>query len=186
MRIVLLHGQNHKGSTYHIGRMLADCITCKKDIMEFFLPRDLNHFCAGCYSCVVDETRCPFYDDKKRIMDELEAADLIIFTTPNYCMAPSAPMKAFMDLNFTRWMAHKPYSSMFSKRAVVISTTAGMGAMSAIKPITRMLLHWGVPWVKKYGIAVQAKSWDGVSGKKKDKIAKDMLRLGKERPWKKK
>ena len=24
MRIALIHGQNHKGSTYHIGRMLAE------------------------------------------------------------------------------------------------------------------------------------------------------------------
>ena len=50
MKIVLVHGQNHEGSSCHIGRMLAD---------------------------------------------------LLIFTTPAYCMAPSAPMKALIDLTFT-------------------------------------------------------------------------------------
>ena len=30
MKTVLLNGQNHKGSTYHIGRMIADIIDGKK------------------------------------------------------------------------------------------------------------------------------------------------------------
>lgn len=40
MKIVLIHGQNHKGSSYHIGRMIADKIKCEKEIIEFFLPKD--------------------------------------------------------------------------------------------------------------------------------------------------
>lgn len=143
------------------------------------MPRDLNHFCKGCYACIEDEKRCPFYLEKQRIMEKVEKADLLIMTTPNYCMAPSAPMKAFMDLTFTYWMSHKPRKSMFGKRAVVISTTAGMGAGHALRPIATMLFYWGVPWIKKYAVAVQAKSWDSVSGKKKQKINRDMKRLAK-------
>ncbi len=63
MKIVIIHGQNHKGSTYNIGRMIADK-TGASDIKEFFLPRDLNHFCMGCYTCIKDDTKCPFYDEK--------------------------------------------------------------------------------------------------------------------------
>ena len=43
MKIVLIHGQNHQGSSCHIGRMIAEKITGEKEITEFFLPRDLNH-----------------------------------------------------------------------------------------------------------------------------------------------
>ena len=50
MKIVMIHGQNHKGSTYHIGRKIADKIGTE-EIVEFFLPKDLNHFCVGCYAC---------------------------------------------------------------------------------------------------------------------------------------
>lgn len=32
MRIVLIHGQNHKGSTYHISRILTDKIQGEKDM----------------------------------------------------------------------------------------------------------------------------------------------------------
>jgi len=179
MKIAVVNGQNHKGSTYHIGKLLIDRIACEKEVSEFFLPKDLNHFCAGCYTCIEDETKCPYYKEKNVIMQEIERADLLIFTTPNYCMAPSAPMKSFMDLTFTYWLSHKPRGCMFSKKAVVISTTAGMGAMQAIKPVKRSLFYWGVPWVKSYGVSVQAMNWDGVSQKKKAKIEKDIEKLAK-------
>ena len=42
MNIVLIHGQNHKGSSYHIGRQLVDTIKGSRNIAEFFLPKDLN------------------------------------------------------------------------------------------------------------------------------------------------
>lgn len=179
MKIVMINGQNHKGSTYHVGKLLIDNIEGEKEIKEIFLPKDLNHFCLGCYSCIEDETKCPFYVEKHAIMSEIEQADLLIFTTPNYCMAPSAPMKAFIDLTFTYWMSHKPRGCMFGKRAVVISTTAGMGAKQAIKPVKRTLTYWGVPDIRSYGISVQASSWDGVAAKKKATIKKDMKALAR-------
>ena len=61
MKTVLIHGQNHKGSTYNIGRMIADKITSDDEIVEFFLPKDLNHFCVGCYKCIENPEMCPFY-----------------------------------------------------------------------------------------------------------------------------
>ncbi len=177
MKVVLIHGQNHKGSSYHIGRMIADKMQGTNEITEFFLPRDLNHFCLGCYNCIEDDAKCPFYDDKRKIMDAVEAADVLIFTTPTYCMHASAPMKSFMDLTFTYWMVHRPRKCMFSKRAVVVSTAAGTGMKSAMKDITNTLFYWGVPYVKSYGVAVQAMSWDGVNEKKKVKIEKDTAKL---------
>lgn len=178
MKIVLIHGQNHKGSSYHIGRMLAEQFP-ESIIDEFFLPKDLAHFCVGCYACVTNEEKCPFYTEKKRIMDKVEEAGLLIFTTPTYCMRASAPMKAFIDLTFTYWMPHKPRKCMFSKKAVVISTAAGTGMKSAIKDIQNTLFYWGVPYIKEYGIAVQAMSWEQVSDKKKDQIKQDIEKLAR-------
>jgi len=155
MKIVLIHGQNHKGSSYHIGRILAEQFE-NSEVQEFFLPRDLEHFCIGCYNCIETEEKCPFYTEKKRIMREVERADLLIFTTPTYCMRASAPMKSFIDLTFTYWMSHKPRACMFSKRAVVISTAAGTGAKSAVKDVATALLKWGVPYIETDGIAGQA------------------------------
>ncbi|MDD6069540.1 MAG: NAD(P)H-dependent oxidoreductase [Clostridiales bacterium] len=179
MKIVLIHGQNHKGSSYHIGKMIADTISGKKEVSEFFLPRDLNHFCLGCYQCIENDENCPFYSEKAVIMKAVEAADLLIFTTPTYCLRASAPMKSFLDLTFTYWMSHRPRKSMFSKKAVVVSTAAGSGAKSATKDVKTALFYWGVPYIKSYGIAVQAMNWDMVSAKNKEKIQKDVARLAK-------
>ena len=179
MKIVMIHGQNHNGSTCHIGRILAEKLASEQEITEFFLPKDLNHHCLGCYACLESETKCPFYTEKQIIANAMESAELLIFTTPNYCMAPSAPMKAFIDLFFQYWIAHRPRKSMFRKKAVVISTTAGVGAGKAIKPIKRTLRYWGVPYVKTCGLAVQASNWSEVKDRKKDKIGKEMSALAK-------
>ena len=46
MIITVINGQNHKGSTYNIGRILVGNLG-GNEVHEFFLPRDLNHFCTG-------------------------------------------------------------------------------------------------------------------------------------------
>lgn len=178
MIITVINGQNHKGSTYNIAKILLDNLG-ENEVHEFFLPRDLDHFCTGCYSCIKDETMCPFFEEKKKIMDMIEKSDLLIFTTPTYCMSASSQMKAFIDLTFTYWMSHRPRRSMFSKKAVVISTAAGAGAKKATKLISDTLFYWGVPYVKCYGKAIQAANWDQVKPELKTKIESDMKSLSK-------
>lgn len=177
LKIVIIHGQSHKGSTYHMGRFMAEKLTDDQNISEFFLPRDLNHFCAGCYSCIEDETKCPFWNEKKVILDALKKADLFILTTPNYCLGPSGAMKSFLDLMFDCWMVHCPKEWMFTKRAVVICASAGASCKKAIQPVRDSLFYWGVPYIKTYGIPIQAKNWDMVKPEKKVKIEKHLTRL---------
>ena len=133
MRIVMLNGQNHRGSSYHIGRAVIDRIEGNKEVTEFFFPKDLDHFCLGCYRCIEDAAACPYYEEKKVILDAMDGADLLVVTTPTYCMHVSAPLKAFIDLTFDLWMSHRPMASMFTKRAVIVSTAAGTGTGSAMK-----------------------------------------------------
>lgn len=189
MKIITINGQNHKGSSYHIGRMLAEKLSPENEIIEIFLPRDLNHFCMGCYQCIEDIEKCPFYPEKKVILDGMEQADVMIFTTPNYCFGPSASMKALVDLFFDFWMAHRPLPWMFHKKAVVISTCAGGGAAEAAKQLKRSLLYMGVPYIRRYAIAVQAKNWGEVKPEKKvkiesamEKMAASIQKYGKSKP----
>lgn len=48
---------------------------------------------------------------------------------------------------------------------------------SATKDIQNTLFYWGVPYIKEYGIAVQAMSWEQVSDKKKARIKQDIKKL---------
>ncbi len=162
MKIVIIHGQNHKGSSYNIGRKVADSLCEQKDITEFFLPRDLNHFCLGCCNCVEDESACPFYAEKLPILNAIKESDLLIFTTPVYCLRASAPMKSFLDLTFTNWLTHKPKEYMFTKRAVIIATSAGASGKGALSDIKTSISYWGVNPIYTYSLAVQAINWASI------------------------
>ena len=60
MKIVMIHGQSHKGNTYTVAKELADKIG--GEIREFFLPRDFDKPCNGCFTCFQkDLTHCPHY-----------------------------------------------------------------------------------------------------------------------------
>ena len=180
MKIVMLNGQNHRGSSYHIGRAVIDRIEGNKEVTEFFFPKDLDHFCLGCYRCIEDAAACPYYEEKKVILDAIDGADLLVVTTPTYCMHVSAPLKAFIDLTFDLWMSHRPMASMFTKQALIVSTAAGTGTGSAMKDVQDALVYMGVPKIVKYGLSVQAMNWEGVDRKKKAKIERDAARIAKQ------
>lgn len=181
MKITLVHGQNRKGSSYNIGRLLVNKLSGTNEIAEFFLPKDLGAiFCLGCYQCIKNPTDCPYYKEKQKIMDAILDSDLLIFTSPTYCMLPSAAMKTFIDLTFNYWMVHRPDERMFNKKAVVISTAAGMGAGKVTKEIANTLFYWGVPKISRLGFAVQAMNWESVNPGKKNKIEKSVTKLAAE------
>lgn len=179
MKIVLIHGQNHRGSSYNIARLVVDKIEGEKEISEFFLPRDLNHFCLGCYKCVEGDANCPFYAEKSKITDAVEAADLIIFSSPTYCLAPSAALKSFLDMTFSYWMVHRPRECMFSKRAIIVAASAGSSTKQTIKPVKTSLVYWGVPAIKCFGLPVQANSWGSVKPEKKAKAERRAEKLAR-------
>lgn len=171
MKIVLINGQNHKGSTYRIGRMLALKIASENDIAEVFLPKDMSEFCCGCVNCFSkSETLCPHYHLMKPITDLIDASDLLIFITPVYVLSCTAAMKTLLDHYAYRFMIHRPEEKMFSKQAVCIATAAGGGMKSACKVIKDSMFHWGVSKIYTYGMAVWAVSWDAVTDKRKAKI----------------
>ena len=185
MKITVINGQNHKGTTYHMGRILAEKLAQKEDITEFFLPRDLGHFCLGCYSCIEDEAKCPFWTEKKVMMDAMEQADLLIFTSPNYCLAPSGAMKSFLDLFFDIWMVHRPKEWMFHKRAVILTASAGATGGGVIRVIRNSLAGWGISYIKTYAKAVQAANWEMVKPDKKAQIEKDLEKIARKTDWSK-
>ena len=131
MKIVLINGQNHKGSTYHVGRQLAEKLG--GDVKEFFLPRDFGEFCTGCAGCFMKgESACPHYEKLRPVTEAMDEADILILTSPVYVYHATGSMKAFLDHYGYRWMVHRPEEKMFRKQAVCISTAAGAGSIYTI------------------------------------------------------
>jgi len=178
MKVALINGQNHKGSTYHIGRMLAEKLTDCENIDEIYLPKDMPEFCCGCTKCFMEsEKLCPHYKYSKPISEILDSADVMIFTTPVYVYHATGSMKVLLDHYGFRWMVHRPEEKMFSKQAVCISTAAGGGMKSACKDIKDSLFYWGVGKIYSYGIAVNAVSWNAIKEKKHQSIEKNVNKL---------
>ena len=174
MKTTLIHGQNHKGSTYHISRQLADKIG--NDCAEFFLPANFNYHCLGCYNCLnKGRETCPHYDKLGPILDSLLSADVIIIDSPTYVLEMTGQLKSLFDHLFTIWFSHRPEPAMFGKTAVVISTAAGGGMKNVTKSLAKQLFYWGVPKVYQLPYRVAASSWADV--KSKDKIEKETTKL---------
>lgn len=169
MKITIIHGQSHKGSTYHIAKMLADKLD--GEVTEFFLPKDFDSFCVGCTGCFIkSETLCPHYKKLKPITDAMDDSDVIILASPVYVYHVTGSMKAFLDHYGYRWMVHRPEEKMFSKQAVCISTAAGAGMKSTNKDMADSTFYWGVAKTYRYGVGVRAVAWDGVNNKIKSRI----------------
>ncbi len=178
MKIVLINGTNHKGSTYHIARQLADKL--KGETTEFFLPRDFDEFCLGCTTCFVKgEEYCPHHSKIEKITKALLEADVIILDSPVYVYHASGAMKALLDHYGYMWMSHRPEESMFKKQGVVISTAAGAGTKSTMKDMKDSLFFWGVAKNYEFGIPVAATSWEQINEKKLKKIDKATTRIAK-------
>ena len=171
MKVLIISGTNHKGSTYHIGRIIAEKIASAEDISEVFLPRDFDEFCCGCTSCFVKgEEHCPHYAKLKPITELIDRSEVIIMTSPVYVYHATGQMKALLDHFGWRWMSHRPDERMFRKQAVVVATAAGAGVKSTMKDMADSCFYWGIPKTYKLGKAIRAVNWEGVSPKMKARI----------------
>lgn len=176
MKITVIHGQSHKGSTYNIAKMLYDKL--EGDVTEFFLPRDFSSFCVGCNSCFKkSEKLCPHYESLNPITSAIDNADVIIFASPVYVYHVTAAMKTLLDHYGYRWMIHRPEESMFRKQVVCISTAAGGGMKETTKDIADSTFFWGVAKTYRIGFAVREVTWNDVNENIKEKIKKQIYSL---------
>lgn len=172
MKITMIHGQNHVGTTATAGRMLAEKLG--GELTEFFLPRDFSDFCVGCAQCfMVSETKCPSYEKLRPIMQAIHEADVLIFTSPVYVYHVTGPMKSFLDHTGYLWMVHRPDPAAFQKQAVLITSAAGAGCRSALKDLRDSMFFWGIGKTYSLGFTVHASVKRNVSEKSWDKIRKE-------------
>ena len=178
MKVLIISATVHRGSTYSIGRILAEKVTSPENISEVFLPRDFGEFCCGCTNCFgKGEQTCPHYEKLRPVTEKIDAADLIILTSPVYCYHAAGQMKALLDHYGYRWMVHRPDGKMFRKQAAVIATAAGAGVKSTLKDMADSCYFWGIPRIYRYGTAVRAVSWESVTAERKRKINKKTDRI---------
>ena len=182
MKITVINGNARKGSTWHCKDHIVQAIAAHTavELTEFQLPKDMPHFCTGCFNCIYQgEHKCPHSSEVSPIVAALVEADLIILTSPVYAMDVSGQMKALLDHLCFMWLSHRPNPAMFQKIGLTISTTAGAGLGHATKTMRNSLRFWGVKRVFSYKNAVAAMKWSEVDPKKQIRIKHDTDALAK-------
>lgn len=181
MKITVIHGQSHKGSTYNVTRKIIDKISSDSDeIYEYFLPVNGPSFCVGCYKCFFeDENSCPQAQKVQPIVKSIEISDIIVIDSPTYALSMTGQLKTFLDHLSYMWLSHRPNKTMFKKVGIVVSTTAGAGAGKVTKDLAKQMFFLGIPKVFKYSKKVSASSWKEVSDKIKESIETDTSKLSK-------
>ena len=177
MKVTLLHGQNHRQSSWHAAHLLLEQLPVET-LHEFYLPKDMPHFCCGCYRCMeLGEDFCPHTAYMAPIMKAMKEADLLIFTTPTYCLRTSGSMKAFLDHCFLNFVVHRPLPSMYDKQAVILASGAGSGMKKAAKDIRTSLTGWGISHISCYGFRSKATTWEAVPESIKRRLTTDLAKL---------
>ena len=173
MEICIIHGSNRKGNTDRTIEIIKEQMNSYETIIysDIYLPKDLPHFCDGCFACL--ETgdyggqNCPHKQFTHPIMEKMLRSDGIIIASPSYALAETAQIKALFDHFACNYITHRPYDKMFDKISFVVSTAAGAGTKRVISTISRNLLFWGVKRIVKIGFNIWAMNWDEIPLKKR-------------------
>ena len=143
--VIYATGRKKKSCTYGIAQKLIRELLEDGELYEFQLPKDMNHFCVGCYGCFMgNESKCGGAKALEPIITAMNRSELIVFCVPTYVFHAPGQVKAFLDHFGYRWMVHRPDLSFMKKQAVIINTAGGGGMKSTVRDIKDSMDYWGV------------------------------------------
>lgn len=181
MKITVINGTEIKGCTYHIKEYFLENLRDDNEIVEFYLPKDLPHFCCGCKNCFFkSEQLCPHAEYVMPIWNAMLDSDLLVFNSPVYALRATAQMKSLLDHLCVHWMVHRPDDRMFSKKAVILTNAIGILNGGAQKDIETSLIWLGVSDIKRLGIGLlEGVVWNELSDKRRNIIISKVKKLAK-------
>ncbi|WP_295602186.1 flavodoxin family protein [uncultured Methanobrevibacter sp.] len=152
MKYLIINGSPRRKNTCKIIRQVKTNLDGEFEqinLIEMQIP-----LCIGCYNCIVKgEEYCPHHDKVKPIVEKIRSCDGLIIGSPVYAMNVTALLKNFLD--HTAYLYHRP--EFFTKKALVVVSTAGAGHKKVSKYIDETLRHWGVNNVCKIAMACGGK-----------------------------
>lgn len=158
MKILIINGSAHKGNTWKLVEEAKRCLSEYDDEVTFeeiHLIEEKIPFCIGCSNCFRNgHEKCPHYNVISKIIEKIENVDGIIFATTTYNMRETALLKNLFD-HFC-FMLHRP--RFFKSKALVISTTGGVGGRAAVKSVKGTLM--GIGFNRCYMFSKASFSWN--------------------------
>ncbi|MBQ2832037.1 flavodoxin family protein [Methanobrevibacter sp.] len=165
MKYLIINGSPRKKNTWMMVQQVQKNLDGSFE--EIHLFEEEIPLCKGCYNCIMKgEQFCPHKNLIMPIVEKIKEADGLIIASPVYAMNVTALLKNFLD--HTAYLYHRP--EFFTKKAIVVVSTAGAGQKKVANYIDETLRHWGVNKVYKISLACGGK--DSLEREKIDKIAK--------------
>lgn len=158
MNYLILNGSPRKGNTWKLAELARQTVTSISPaavFQELHLAGSGLPFCLGCSACFRKGSEyCPHRSVMDEIIAKIDWADGVIFTSSVFNLAPTALVKNLFD--HLCYMLHRPH--FFTKKALVITTTGGVGANKTAKRLAADLK--GIGFNRVYLLPASAYSWN--------------------------
>lgn len=158
MNYLLINASPHKGNTWLVVQQIRKQISAlsPESVFKEIHLASLNlPFCIGCSLCFrKGHEKCPHNSAVQSVIDQIDWADGVIFASSTFNMQPTAMAKNLID--HLCFMLHRPY--FFSKKGLVVTTTAGVGADKAAGYVAGTLR--GLGFNRCYELPVVTASWN--------------------------
>lgn len=177
--LTIMGSPRKKGNSYQATKKLEDMMKSKGDYeFEYLFLKDVNlEMCKGCFNCLSKGIEyCPLKDDREMIQEKMKDADGLILVSPVYVMTVSALLKNFIDR--LAYLCHRP--EYHGKKALVLSTTGGMGVKETIKYMKMVVDAWGYDASSECGLVTAP--WpptDGLKNKNSKVLEKAVQKFDK-------
>lgn len=158
MKYLIINGSPHKGNTWKLVEIAMETLL-KHDsgakFQQIHLAELQLPFCTGCSNCFrLGHEKCPHYEKISAIISSMEKADGIIFASTTFNMRETTLLKNLFD-HFC-FMMHRPH--FFKSKALVLTTTGGVGGRSSAKSIASSLK--GIGFNRCYLFSTSSFSWN--------------------------
>ena len=157
---VLMGSPRLKGNTAELVKPFIEELKENKAVVSYVTLSDKNiQPCKGCYACqnIDGEYGCIQEDDVLDIVNDIIAADCIIFATPIYSWYCTAPMKALLDRHYglNKFYGSAEGSLWAGKKVAIISThgyDSEYGAGPFETGIERLCKHSKLEYLGMYSV----------------------------------
>lgn len=167
MKLLIIDAGPRLCNTWKVTSLVKEELYRYSEEIEFeeIHLKDLNlPYCLGCSLCFrIGHRNCPHNSVIQTILDSFEECDGLIFTAPTYNLQIPALGKNLID--HLCFLLHRPV--YFDKKALIISTTGGVGAKSATKYVADTLT--GIGFNRCYQLPIASISWNAYKPSEKDR-----------------
>lgn len=103
--VLIISGSPRKGGNSDLlcDEFMKGAIDGGNEAEKIFLRDKKVAPCNACYYCTQSGGQCAIKDDMAEILDKMQAADVIVMSSPVYFYSIDAQMKALIDRCVARW-----------------------------------------------------------------------------------